>query len=116
MLAKWLRLGLRSGRVTTTYPVGRTDVLRSHEQWRLLPKLTRVPSEKEAEYLVALCPTKAIRFTQDDEVTRLFIDLSACIACGRCIRPSGEGVVEWNSAIDLAEKATDSLILSISEK
>ena len=114
MLAKWLRLGLGSRRVTTTYPVKRTEVLRSHEQWHVLPKPIRVPSQQEGAYLVALCPTKAIQFTSEDKGARLYIDLSACIGCGRCMEATKETSLEWNPALDFAGKGRDSLVISVS--
>ncbi len=116
MLAKWLRLGLGSGRVTTTYPVRRTEVLRSHEQWHVLPNPVRVPSKQEAAFLVAHCPTNAIQFRPEDACAQLFIDLSACIGCGRCMQVTKERILEWNSAIDFAGKARDSLVISVSEE
>lgn len=116
MLAKWIRLGIGSGRVTTTYPVHGTEVIHSHEHWHVLPKPIRMPSPQEAERLIALCPTNAIQFTQDDETSQLFVDLCACIGCGRCIEATEARVFEWHPSLDFAGKARESLVVSISER
>lgn len=98
MFAKWLRLGLQSARITTTYPRRRFEVLETHRLWRGLPDSISVPSALEAERLVRLCPTKALTLTHDRKGMQLSLDRGACITCGRCIE-SGMG---WDDAIDLA--------------
>lgn len=102
MFANWLRLGLTSGRITTSYPHRRPEVLRDHRLWKVLPQVSTVSSFQEAQIRVNKCPTQALTLTVNTDDFQLSLDRGACIACGRCIEAQSQEVLWGEEGLDLA--------------
>ncbi|HTW99298.1 MAG TPA: ferredoxin, partial [Acidimicrobiales bacterium] len=75
--------GIRDGIVTTRYPRRRDDYGPSFRATVTVndPRDNGELPEHDAEAIVALCPTAAIR----SEGGRFRLDRGRCIACGRCV-------------------------------
>ncbi len=104
MWAEWLLTGLASGRVTTTYPRRREQEL-AEMRWNSVPvmDIDRRCDDAACEQCAKVCPTEAITRVQEADGPALRLDVSACIACGRCVDQCPEGVFSWGTAVDRAE-------------
>lgn len=109
MFAKWLRLGLTSGRITTSYPDFRSEVIVEHRLWKVLPNISTVSLQK-AQTLVNNCPTQALTLTADAENFQLSFDRGACIACGRCMAGQPEEIPWDNEKFDLVAFERQALV------
>ena len=79
----WFLRGLRRGVVTTRYPA-RPDA--SAADLPTPPVFSaHVLDRQQADHLVALCPSRALR----REGQTLVFDVGACTACGRCEEAAG---------------------------
>ncbi len=107
MFASWLRFGLTSGRVTTSYPKNREVLLREHSSWHTVPRLDATAARKPTPTLQDVkawamrCPTSALFVWSDESGWGISLDEGACIGCNRCVVPNVQRVTEWGADVDL---------------
>ena len=75
-----LRQSLKTGVVTTRYPVAPADI---SNRARGKPEIDWV-KWKDARPATAVCPTGAIAFRDDASTRTAALDLGKCIFCGLC--------------------------------
>jgi len=105
MLADWLRSGLSSRRVTTTYPYGK-EANPIHRNWRTVPVIVSACKSTMPCRCGDFCPTQAITCPDGFAVQ---IDVGSCIGCGRCVNLCPQ-VFAWSGDVTVAASGRRRLI------
>ena len=109
----WALRGLRSGVLTTAWPRGRdayfeefpatVEVLNTPDAHRLAESIAHQP------VLDQICPTGALKATDQTAGNRPLVDHGACIGCGRCVLAAPE-LFAWRRGAGTASLSRRALV------
>lgn len=99
MFAKWLRDGLGSGRLTTTYPLDRDRIFEDCDNWNRVPVV--INNCGECEKCRDICPSGAITLHRNGDENKIVIEPGKCICCGICEAECSSKVIA-HGRLDLA--------------
>ncbi len=104
MFGAWLRSGVGSKRVTSSYPQHRAIDQATWSQWNVVPLIKGPCTEDGCAVCVGVCPSSAIAKVNSHFV---IVDTGACISCALCITSCPIDLFVWNRNVVFASVRAD---------
>jgi formate hydrogenlyase subunit 6/NADH:ubiquinone oxidoreductase subunit I len=117
MLLGWIRKGLRTGIVTTSYPA-QPESMPPNFRGRPVLDAARCEVKAGCTSCVEICPTNALRvepIADGHGPQRVVLDYARCIMCGLCVPACPHGALTMSNEYELATRRRTDLEVIVTE-